>query len=66
AMGKDPDKFEVLLIQLVNLLRGGKQVAMSTRSGEFIELKAVCDEVGVDATRFFFLTRRSDSQLDFD
>lgn len=66
AMGKNPDKFEVLLIQLVNLLRGGKQVAMSTRSGEFIELKAVCDEVGVDATRFFFLTRRSDSQLDFD
>ena len=66
AMGKDPDKFDVLLIQLVNLLRGGKQVAMSTRSGEFIELSAVCNEVGVDATRFFFLTRRSDSQLDFD
>ena len=66
AMGKDPDKFDVLLIQLVNLLRGGKQVAMSTRSGEFIELSEVCNEVGVDATRFFFLTRRSDSQLDFD
>ena len=66
AMGKDPDKFDVLLIQLVNLLSGGKQVAMSTRSGEFIELSEVCNEVGVDATRFFFLTRRSDSQLDFD
>ncbi|MCR4819385.1 MAG: arginine--tRNA ligase [Fretibacterium sp.] len=66
AMGKNPDDFDVLLIQLVNLLRDGQPVAMSTRSGEFVELSAVLDEVGVDATRFFFLTRRSDSQLDFD
>ena len=66
AIGKNPNDFDVLLIQLVNLLRDGQPVAMSTRSGEFVELSAVLDEVGVDATRFFFLMRRSDSQLDFD
>ncbi|MBQ9566087.1 MAG: arginine--tRNA ligase [Synergistaceae bacterium] len=66
AMGTDPKNFEVLLIQLVNLMRDGQPVAMSTRAGEFVELAAVLDEVGVDATRFFFLTRRSDSPLDFD
>ena len=66
AIGKDPADFDVLLIQLVNLIRDGQPVAMSTRSGEFVELRAVLDEVGVDATRFFFLTRRSDSPLDFD
>ncbi len=66
AMGKNPDDFIVLLIQLVNLLRDGKIVTMSTRAGEFITLREVLDEAGVDAARFFFLTRRSDSQLDFD
>lgn len=66
AIGKDPDDFDVLLIQLVDLLRDGKPVAMSTRSGEFVELRSVLDEVGPDATRFFFLTRRSDSPLEFD
>ena len=66
AMGKNPDDFEVLLIQLVNLLRDGKAVNMSTRSGEFVELSEVLNEAGIDATRFFFLMRRSDSQLDFD
>ncbi len=66
AAGNDPEKFDVLLIQLVNLLRAGKAVNMSTRSGEFIELNEVLNEVGTDAARFFFLMRRSDSQLDFD
>ncbi|MBQ7192766.1 MAG: arginine--tRNA ligase, partial [Synergistaceae bacterium] len=66
AMGRNPDDFIVLLIQLVNLLRDGKIVTMSTRSGEFITLREVLDEAGVDAARFFFLMRRSDSQLDFD
>ena len=66
ATGNDPEKFDVLLIQLVNLLRGGESVNMSTRSGEFVELNEVVNEVGTDAARFFFLTRRSDSQLDFD
>lgn len=66
AMGKNPDDFDVLLIQLVNLIRDGKIVTMSTRAGEFITLREVLDEAGVDAARFFFLMRRSDSQLDFD
>lgn len=66
AMGKNPDDFDVLLIQLVNLIRDGNIVTMSTRAGEFITLRDVLDEVGIDATRFFFLMRRSDSQLDFD
>ncbi len=51
---------------MVNLLRGGNPVAMSTRAGEFVTLRAVIDEVGKDAARFIFLTRRSDSPLDFD
>ena len=66
AMGRNPDDFIVLLIQLVNLLRDGQIVTMSTRAGEFITLRDVLDEAGVDATRFFFLMRRSDSQMDFD
>ena len=66
AIGKSADDLDVLLIQLVNLMRDGHPVAMSTRSGEFVMLKEVLDEVGVDATRFFFLMRRSDSPLDFD
>ena len=66
AMGKNPDDFEVLLIQLVNLLRNGQSVNMSTRSGEFVELREVLDETGTDAARFFFMTRRSDTPLDFD
>lgn len=66
SLGRNPEDLEVLLIQFVNLLRDGRQVAMSTRSGEFVTLRDVMDEVGVDATRFFFVMRRSDSHLDFD
>ncbi len=66
AMGRAPGDFKALLIQLVSLKRDGKVVGMSTRAGEFVTLRSVLDEVGVDATRFFFLMRRSDSQLDFD
>ncbi len=66
ALGRDPDDLSVLLIQFVNLLRDGAPVAMSTRSGEFVTLREVLDEVGVDATRYFFVMRRSDSHLDFD
>ncbi|MFP4317324.1 MAG: arginine--tRNA ligase [Desulfovibrionales bacterium] len=66
ALGRDPEDLQVILVQLVNLLRGGEQVAMSTRAGEFETLKDVCDEVGVDAARFSFLSRKSDSHLDFD
>jgi arginyl-tRNA synthetase len=66
ALGRDSGDLQVLLIQFVNLLRDGVQVAMSTRSGQFVTLRDVMDEVGVDATRFFFVMRRSDSHLDFD
>jgi len=57
---------EVLLIQMVNLLRDGQPYVMGKRSGNFITLRDVVDEVGRDACRFFFLMRRCDSQLDFD
>ena len=60
------DQFHVILIQLVNLLRAGVPVAMSTRAGEFVTLKDVIQEVGKDAARFIFLTRSSDNTLDFD
>lgn len=66
AVGHDPKAFNILLVQFVTLKRGGEKVSMSTRSGEFITLKEVVSEVGVDATRFFFLQRSSDTHLDFD
>jgi arginyl-tRNA synthetase len=66
ALGHDPDSFQVLLVQLVNLLRASKPVAMSTRAGEFVTLQEVIAEVGADAARYIFLTRRCDSHLDFD
>ena len=66
ALGHDPESFAVILVQLVSLLRAGEPVAMSTRSGEFITLSEVVGEVGRDAARYFFLTRRSDSHLEFD
>ncbi|WP_300669420.1 arginine--tRNA ligase [Desulfoluna sp.] len=66
ATGHNPEDFDVILVQLVNLLRGGEPVAMSTRSGEFVTLKDVVDEVGADAARFIFLSRHYDSPLDFD
>jgi len=66
ALGRDPDDLQVLLIQMVNLLNGGEQVTMSKRSGQFVTLSEILEEVGVDATRYFFLMRRSDSHLDFD
>lgn len=66
AFGKQRDRFQVILVQLVNLLRGGKPVQMSTRAGEFVTLKDIVDEVGKDAARFMFLSRSYDSGLDFD
>jgi arginyl-tRNA synthetase len=66
ASGRRRDQFDVILVQLVNLLRGGEPVAMSTRAGEFVTLKDVVDEVGSDAARFIFLTRHHESPLDFD
>lgn len=66
AMGKDRESLQVILVQLVNLIQGGEQIAMSTRAGKFETLADVCAEVGVDAARFIFLSRKSDSHLDFD
>jgi len=66
ALGYEKESLQVILVQLVNLLRDGKPVAMSTRSGEFVTLREVVDEVGRDAARYNFLMRRSDSHLDFD
>ncbi|MGI6442879.1 MAG: arginine--tRNA ligase [Synergistaceae bacterium] len=66
AFGNKEDSLEVLLIQMVNLLRDGKPVQMSKRAGTIITLREIIDEVGVDATRFFFVMRRCDSTLDFD
>jgi arginyl-tRNA synthetase len=66
AMGYNKDVFKVMLVQFVALKRGGEKVSMSTRSGEFETLSDVVKEVGVDATRFFFLMRSSDSHVDFD
>ena len=66
ALGHDRDDLELVLVQLVNLLRSGEPVAMSTRAGEFVTLREVVDEVGSDSARFIFLTRRSEQSLDFD
>ncbi|MEW6325189.1 MAG: arginine--tRNA ligase, partial [Nitrospirota bacterium] len=66
AMGYPRDRLGIVLVQLVNLLRKGKPVSMSTRAGEFVTLREVLDEVGRDAARFFFLMRRCDNALDFD
>jgi len=66
AMGLDPKRLKVVLVQIVNLLRNGEKVSMSTRKGKFIELENVLDEVGTDAARFMFVSRSVDSHLDFD
>ncbi|MCA1961245.1 MAG: arginine--tRNA ligase [Desulfomonile sp.] len=66
ALGYSPNALKVILVQFVTLVREGKKLSMSTRSGEFITLRDVLDEVGPDAARFFFLTKRADSHLDFD
>ncbi len=66
ASGRKSKQFEVILVQLVNLLRGGKPFQMSKRAGDFVTLKDIIDEVGKDAARFMFLSRSYDSGLDFD
>jgi len=66
AVGCDDKKLKIILYQLVNIIKDGKKINMSTRAGEFITLQEVMDEVGIDATRFFLLMRNSESHLDFD
>jgi arginyl-tRNA synthetase len=66
AMGTDAAKLSVALVQFAVLYRGGKKAAMSTRSGEFVSLRELRQEVGNDAARFFYVLRKSDQHLDFD
>jgi arginyl-tRNA synthetase len=66
ALGLDPERLEILLVQFAALYRDGEKVAMSTRSGQFVTLAELIEEVGRDAARFFYITRRSDQHLDFD
>lgn len=66
AFGYPDDGIEVLLIQMVNLLRDGKPVQMSKRAGTIVTLREIMDEVGPDAARLFFVMRRCDSTVDFD
>jgi arginyl-tRNA synthetase len=66
ALGHPPEAYEALIVQLVTLLRDGQPVRMSKRRGEFVLMEELLEEVGRDAARFTFLTRRHDSPLDFD
>jgi arginyl-tRNA synthetase len=66
AYGYPKERLRVVLVQMVNLLRGGQKVEMSKRAGEFITLREVMGEVGADAAKFFFLMRDSSTHLDFD
>jgi arginyl-tRNA synthetase len=66
ALGYPPEFFDVELVQLVRVVRGGEDVKMSKRSGEFVTLRDLYEEVGVDAARYFFLARKGASPLDFD
>ena len=66
SFGHSKDSLHVLLVQLVAILRHGQPVPMSKRAGDFVTLRDVVQEVGSDAARYIFLTRRSDSHLDFD
>jgi len=66
ALDLDPDKLKVLLVQFANLYRGTEKLQMSTRSGSFVTLRELREEVGNDAARFFYVTRKSEQHMDFD
>jgi arginyl-tRNA synthetase len=66
ALGLDDNKLDILLVQFANLYRGKEKLQMSTRSGEFVTLRALRKEVGADAARFFYVMRKSEQHLDFD
>ncbi len=66
ALGIAPERLKVIISQMVNLRRGEEEVKVSKRMGEFVTLRELVEEVGVDACRFFFLSRSADSQMDFD
>ena len=64
--GNDPEQLTVILMQLVKLYRGGELVRMSKRSGQYVTLEDLIEEVGYDAARYFFVMRNPDSPMDFD
>lgn len=66
ALGFSPDRLKIIIVQLTTLYRGNEKISMSTRKGQFITLRQLMDEVGPDATKFFYLFRKADSHLDFD
>jgi arginyl-tRNA synthetase len=66
ALGADPDRLEVELLQFVHIVEAGGRASMSKRRGDFITLDDLIDEIGVDATRFFMLSRSHDSTVDLD
>ncbi len=66
GLGEDPDRLEILLVQFAVLYRDGEKVSMSTRSGQFITLRELREEVGSDAARFFYVMRSHEQHLDFD
>jgi len=66
ALGYDADKLEIELVQFANLFEKGEKIAMSTRSGEFVTLRQLREDVGLDAARFFYVTRKADNHMDFD
>ena len=66
ALDENPDALEILLVQFATLYRGTEKLPMSTRSGQFVTLKELFNEVGKDATRFFYILRKSEQHLDFD
>lgn len=66
ALAHDPEKLEIALVQFAVLYRDGQKASMSTRSGEFVTLRELRQEVGNDAARFFYVLRKSDQHLDFD
>ena len=66
ALGNDRDRLQFLLVQFAILYRGDEKVSMSTRSGDFVTLRELRDEVGNDAARFFYVLRKADQHMDFD
>ena len=66
ALGYDPARLEIALVQFAVLFRGGEKIAMGKRSGDFVTLRELREEVGNDAARFFYVLRKSDQHLDFD
>ena len=66
AAGADPERLVVPLLQFVHVIEGGERASMSKRRGDFVTLEELLDEIGVDATRFFMLSRSADSTVDLD